>query len=62
MGKITVFTVNGCSTCDRVKQLLVSYDAVVNEICLTTSPEWTGLLFLLANGENVWRGGEGGQV
>ena len=51
MGKITVFTVDGCSASDKTKELLTSSGAVFSEISLTTTPEWRAFLFILANGE-----------
>lgn len=55
MGKVTVFTVDGCSACDKTKQLLTDNGAVFSEISLTAAPEWRALLFILANGELTYK-------
>ena len=53
MGKITVFTLDDCSNCSKVKQILEAKGAAFTEVSLTKTPEWRSLLFLLANGELV---------
>ena len=50
MGKITVFSVDTCHHCQRVKELLVLNGATFTEISLTSKPEWRHYLFLLSNG------------
>lgn len=50
MGKITVFTLDDCSNCHKIKQILEAKGAAFTEISLTKTPEWRSLLFLLANG------------
>lgn len=53
MGKITVFTLDDCSNCHKIKQILEAKGAAFTEISLTKTPEWRSLLFLLANGKLV---------
>ena len=50
MGKVTVFTVEGCSYCKRAKELLTKKGVNFEEISLSSQPEWRPLLFLLTNG------------
>jgi glutaredoxin 3 len=51
MGKITVFSLDGCPTCNKTRQLLETKGAVITEVSLTTTPDWAPLLFVLANGD-----------
>jgi glutaredoxin 3 len=51
MGRVTVFTADGCPFCQKAKEVLSSKGAVFQEISLTQTPEWKGLLFILTNGK-----------
>ena len=54
MGKVTIFTLDGCPTCNKTKQLLETRGAELTEVSLTTTPEWVPLLFVLANGNTMY--------
>ncbi len=51
MGKITVFALDDCPFCKKVKELLTSKGVSFDVISLTQQPEWKSLMFLLTKGE-----------
>ena len=53
MGRVTVFTADGCADCRKAKELLSSKGAQLHEISLTKNPDWRPLLFILAQGKLV---------
>ena len=53
MGRVTVFTADGCADCRKAKELLSSKGAQLHEISLTKNPDWRPLLFILALGKLV---------
>lgn len=53
MGKVTVFTLDGCPHCKKAKEILQAKGVEFNEISLTTTPQWRPLLYILSNGKNM---------
>ena len=50
MGKVTVFSLDGCPQCTRAKKLLDDKGVQYDCISLSLHPEWKNLLFVLTNG------------
>jgi len=50
MGKVTIFTRDGCSFCAKAKELLLTKGVQFHEVSLSETPEWRPLLFILAGG------------
>lgn len=52
MGRIVVFSLDGCPFCIKAKDLLTLKNVSFENISLTEKPEWRNLLFLLTNGRS----------
>ena len=50
MGKVTIFTRDGCPFCAKAKELLSTKGVQFHEVSLSKTPEWRPLLFILAGG------------
>lgn len=50
MGKVTIYTMDGCTYCKRAKELLTQKGVAYEEISLTSQPEWRPLLYLMTGG------------
>lgn len=52
MGKIVVFSLDGCPFCVKAKDLLSLKNVEFENISLTEKPEWRSMLFLLTSGRS----------
>ncbi len=53
MGKVSLFTLDGCPVCKKAIDLFSAKNVDVEIVSLTKSPEWKQVLFLMTGGKII---------